>query len=134
MPSTGTQARLPGTLPTTAQAKAALRMAVAAVKEKGNVVDGMKARFDTAKEDLAEARLKADEAEADLLATDEDSPAGAAADAAHGKACKRLEQASGDIAKVKASRKLAKAELREAEKRLESARADMEAIREGRRG
>jgi predicted phage gp36 major capsid-like protein len=66
MPS-GTQARLPATLPTPAQARSALRLARAEVKEKSNIADGMKDRRDAAKDEVKAATAELEEAEVDLL-------------------------------------------------------------------
>ena len=127
------QAQLPGTLPTPREARNSLRMARSAVKEKGNVVDGMEERQAASKEEVEAALEQVEEVENDLLDAAEDSPEYTAADAGHQKAWKRAERAESDLGKVGAVLRLARGELAAAVKQLAAARADIEAIREGRR-
>lgn len=130
---TGTQAILPATLPTPAQARNNLRACRNEVKEKTNVAEGMKDRLDAAKEEEKEAAAEVEQAERDLLEADEDSKEEKVASVAHHKAWRRLERARLDKDKVKATLKLARGEARAAAKRLAAAREDLEAIREGKR-
>jgi len=128
-----TQARLPATLPSPAQAKANLRMARSALKEKRNVVDGLKARHEAARDEAADAEAEVDGAETDLVECEEGSSAEVSADKRHHKACARLDRAEADAERVGSALKLAKSELKNARAQMRTARADIEAIREGRR-
>ena len=127
------QAILPATLPTPTQARGNLKLARSEVREKENVVDGMKDRRDAAKEELAAALLEVEEAENDIFDAPEESPEDLAANARHQKACKRTDRAASDVEKVSGTLKLARGELRVARKHLAAARQDLEAIRDGRK-
>jgi hypothetical protein len=127
------QAILPATLPTPVQAKSNLRLARSEVREKGNVVDGMKDRLAAAKEEAAASLLEVEEAENEIFDAAEESPEDIAANARHQKACKRADRATSDVGKVLGTLKLARGELRVAKKHLAAARQDLQAIRDGRK-
>ena len=127
------QAKLPATLPTPAEARGNLHSSRDEVEKKRDVVDGMKESADLAKAELGEALEEVDEAETDLLAAAPSSPEELAADANHHKALARMEAAADDLAKVVAVQSRARAELKKAERKLAAARADLEAMRAGKR-
>jgi hypothetical protein len=128
-----TQARLPGTLPTPAVARANLRMARRSYQDRQNVVDGMKDRLSAAHDEVKAAGAELDEVEQDLLAADEGSSEDLAADERHGKAMKRAERAANDVIKVAGALRLAQSELADGVRLLAGARGELAAIREGRR-
>jgi hypothetical protein len=127
------QAKLPGTLPTPAQARSNLRVTRDCFREKLLVFEGYKERIAASKDEVKAANLEVEEAEADLLAAEEGSKEDIDASSRHGKAMRRKARAQTDLEKVTAARRLAGREMALAAKGLAAAREDVEAIRQGRR-
>ncbi len=128
-----TQPKLPGTLPTPAQAKSALRTAVSALADKRLLVIRLKDDAKTAALDLKRATKEVDVAERDLLAADEGSPEDADAAARLAKWLGMLEKAEDAVDKVKDTARRAQLELDAAAKVLRGARGDVRAVQDGRR-
>jgi hypothetical protein len=129
----GTQARLPGTLPTPAAAKASLRMAREEWRRATSAKDGLTSRLAAARDEAKAAAIELGEAEADLLAAEDGGIEELDADERHAKAVKRFERAEADIVKVRGTIREASRELKAAQAVLTGARAEMQAIRQGRR-
>lgn len=125
------QPKLPGTLPTPAAAKSALRQAVASFAEKRLLVIRLKDNAKTAALDLKRATAEVDIAERDLLAADEGSPEDADATSRMAKWFGLLEKAEDAVSKVKDTTRRADIELDAAAKVLRGARGDVRAIRDG---
>jgi hypothetical protein len=129
----GTQIKLTGTTPTPAQAKSKLREATADEHNKRHVLECLRERLKSTKEEATAAEAELVEAERVLLAAADDSEEGAAAEVDHGKAWKRLQLAERGIANLGSTISKASMEATEAKAILRSAREDLEAIRLGRR-
>jgi hypothetical protein len=127
------QAKLPGTLPTPAQARAALRLARDAFAARTGAARGLKEQVKLCKDTIIKTDDALEEAERDLLGTDPETGEGLAADVAHGKAMAAIERAETDLEKAKASLMVATDDLAAARRTLTGARGDLRAIRDGRR-
>lgn len=129
----GTQARLPGTLPTPRDARARLALAVAREVEASSKVAAFVLHMKSARAALKSAATEAGQAEQDLLAAEPGSPEETAADARHATAWRDLQRAEASIASLLDTSASARADRAEARAALRSAREEMEAIRQGRR-
>jgi seryl-tRNA synthetase len=127
------QPKLPGTLPTPAQARVVLRDSRALRQSRGRVVEGLKLRAKHAAGEVVQAAAELDAAETDLEVAGEGTPEDVDANARHGAAMRRMVRAKSDAEKVSAALALAKNDLRQADAQLAAAREDLESIRQGRR-
>lgn len=128
-----TQAKLPGTLPTHAQAKANLRDARSLESTRAKVVEGLKGKVKLAQKEQAAAELDRDIAERDLEASAAGSDEERDADVRQFEADKRVERAERDLGKVKEALAVAVVEHADAARALSGARGDLRAIHQGRR-
>jgi hypothetical protein len=128
-----TQTRLPGTLPTLAQAKARLRESRGLVETRARTLEEMRGHKKTAKGDLADAEAAVDAAECDLLAALAGSAEETAADGAHAKAMRATEKAEEALRRVEHAVQRADSEHEDARRELTGARSELRAVREGRR-
>ena len=129
----GTQAKLPATLPTPAQARATLANARRTFAEKRELVDGLERRLKTSRELCRKLEADLDTAETDLLDADEGSAADLEAQARHLKALQSLDREERSRDEQAANLPYVKAELAQAAATLRGARGDLRAIGEGRR-
>jgi hypothetical protein len=128
-----TQARLPGTLPTPAEARQRLRSASASESATASVLASLRDRLKDACEESKAARLELGEVERTLLDAGEGSPEEIVAQADQGTAWKRLCKAEIGIENLRATVRKAASDHAEAERGLRTTREDLEAIRQGRR-
>jgi chromosome segregation ATPase len=128
-----TQARLPYTLPTPAQARGKLREARANEANTRNVLSGLKEHLKAAKSEAEAASAELVEAERTLLDAADDSPESLAAEAEQGRAWKRLRTAETGLENLQSTIRAADAEHAESARLLRAAREDLEAVRVGRR-
>lgn len=129
----GTQARLPGTLPTPAEARQRLKDATAAEANTRNTMDSFKEHLKAAKKEASAAEGGLREEERILIDAADGSDEARAAETEQAKAWKRLRVADKGVENLKATYSKAEAEWKEARRRLMAAREDLEAIRQGRR-
>jgi hypothetical protein len=128
-----TQAKMPGVMPTPAQARSVLRLSRDDVAAKRATVRAMRAQAQAAKDAEAAALADLEEAEGDGLASDDGTEAAVSAEQRQTKEWKRAKKARDSREKVARTLRLARSELKEAEARLAAARDDIEALQEGRR-
>lgn len=130
---TGTQARLPGTLPTPRQAREHLQAAIGAERSAAKEVEGFKLHLKSARAELKAAAGEMEAAEEDFLAAAPDSPEERAADAKAATAWARSRKAERGITNLLDTSRAARSRLAECRQKLRSAREELEAVREGRR-
>lgn len=128
-----TQAKLPATLPTPAEARSALRLCRQERAEKSKALEGLKLRLEQAKAREKSCAAEIERHEALLLDADEGSPEDLAESAEHVAAIREHEKAEKAREAIEEGMPFAKSELKETETRLRGARADVRAIADGRR-
>lgn len=128
-----TQARLPGTLPTPAEARQRLKDATAAEANARNAKELSADRLKDAKDEAKAAEAELVEAERLLIDAVENSDEARAAEADQAKAWKRLRLAEKGIKNLTATHGGDLTEWKATKARLFAAREDLEAIRQGRR-
>jgi hypothetical protein len=129
----GTQTKMAGVVGTPKQLRAILRQCREDVRAREKAVADLKTQAEAAKdaEDAAVALLE--QAERDALEAADGSPESVDAERRETREWKRAKGARDSRRKVKATLKLAKAELKGALARLDAVRDDIEALQEGRR-
>jgi len=128
-----TQARLPGTLPTPAEARRRLGEATKAEQAARDEVASWDENAAAAKEEIEAAEVELSEVERVLVDAVEGSEAATTAEVEWGVAWERRCNAEKGLANVKASSRGAKADWKKAKARLLVCRQDIAAIRMGRR-
>lgn len=128
-----TQARLPGTLPTPAEARRRLGEAATAEQKARDEVQGWNDHAKAAKEEIEAAEKELAEVERVLVDAPEESEAAVSAELEWDKAWARRSHAEAGLANVRAASRGAKADWKRAKARLLTVRQDIAAIRLGRR-
>lgn len=128
-----TQAKLPATLPTPAEARSALRLARAEVREKRITLAKQKLDIKTAQGQIERCTSTLEDVEGDWLAAGDGSTEDLAAAGLIVETIRALDTAERAHETLTKALPYLSAELKQAEGRLRGARNDIRAIAEGRR-